>query len=59
MKHAAQPHRLFALLLCAALLLSGCSQGLGSAQNARDGVPDAAGPVGRGWGDLAGETKER
>ena len=33
MKHAAQPHRLFALLLCAALLLSGCSQGLGSAQN--------------------------
>ena len=36
-----------------------CAEGLGSAQNPRDGVPDAAGPVGRGWEDLAGETKER
>ena len=33
MKHAALSCRFFILLLCAALLLSGCSQGTDSAQN--------------------------
>ena len=44
---------------CSGEMNSPCAEGLGAAQTPRAGVPDAAGPVGRGWGDLAGETKER
>lgn len=44
---------------CSGEMNSPCAEGLGAAQTPRDGVPDAPGPVGRGWGYLAGETKER
>ena len=43
---------------CSGEMNSPCAEGLGTAQTPRDGVPDAAGPVGRGWGYLAGETDE-